>query len=189
MHKASSLPARSLRRRGVGLGVVLASFALSLFGTSARAEWTWNVGYHNPAVSTWGLNLLYLGPQWGFETGIGWVDVSSTKSTDPKSGDASATDDGKAKAEKTRTTRLNLAGDVDVKYFLASGKLRPFLQAGLGVGIGAAAGADSGFGAGTGGGFAGLGLLIGGPSFYVYGSYNWTGRSSTFAQAGLGFGL
>ena len=57
--------------------LVLAALAGLGASTPARADWTWNVGYQNPAGSTFGLNLLYLGTQWGIEFGVG--DRKSTR--------------------------------------------------------------------------------------------------------------
>lgn len=150
--------------------------ALLFCASKAQAgAWTWNVGYHNPAVSTFGLNLLWFGSEFGFEAGIGWIDVSSVEETNG--------------AKKKSSTKLNIAGDVDGKYFLTSGKFRPYLQAGFGIGFGATTGDDAGASAGTGGGFGGIGLLIGSPDFYAYGSFNMNGSKETFAQAGIGAGL
>ena len=156
---------QKLVKRLVGLAC-----SLLLLASPAVADWTWNVGYHNPAGSTVGLNLLYLGPTFGFEAGLGWIDVRADSDDDKKT-------DGSFAA----------AGDVNLKYFVSSGKVRPYAQAGVAIGFGARTG--SGAGASTGGGFAGLGLLIGSPSFYGYGAYDLDGSRSAFVQAGLGFDL
>lgn len=151
------------------------------FAAPAHAVWTWNIGYHNPAVSTLGLNFLYLGTDWGFETGIGWIDVRSN-AEDAKETETTA-DDNK------ESTSLTVAGDVDVKYFLTSGKFRPYLQGGVGVGLGAKTGSGGGVGAGTGEGFGGLGVLFGSQALYAYASYNLNGSKSAFVQAGVGADL
>lgn len=149
----------------------------------AEANWTLNIGYHNPIVSTWGLNLLYIGSKFGFEAGVGWVEVDANGDDDQ--------DDQPGDDENEDTAALRIAGDVDLKYFINSGAARAFLQGGVGVGIGANAGDESGAGAGagTGGGFAGIGLLIGSPSVYAYGSFNISGSEDTFLQAGIGFDI
>lgn len=136
----------------------------------AKANWSLNIGYQNPVVATWGLNLLYLGNQFGFEAGVGWVDVDGQVADDDEEDRAS----------------VRVAGDVDLKYFFNSGGARAFIQGGFGVGFGAAAGDGGGAGAGTGGGFAGIGLLVGSPSVYAYGSLNLNGSQDSFFQAGLG---
>lgn len=153
--------------------------------STAQANWTLNIGYQNPAVSTWGVNFLYLGSKWGFEAGIGWIDAEANVDDDDDEND-----DELAKGdEDDDRASLRLAGDVDLKYFLTSGSARVFLQGGVGVGAGIAAGDDGGAGAGTGGGFGGVGVLLGSPSFYGYGSFNVNGSSHTFVQAGLGLDI
>ncbi len=150
----------------------LVAIFLSTFlqNSVASAAWSLNLGFHNPPNSTFGVNFLYFGSQWGFEAGVGWVDARST-------------DNG-----KSDTTSVAATGDVNGKYFFTSGSVRPYLQGGIGVGIGAAAGDRGGVGAGASGLFAGAGLLFGSPKFYGYGSYNVT-QGSGFGQAGIGFGL
>lgn len=167
--------------------LVLALVALSSgLATEAQANWSANVGYQNPAVSTYGLNFLYLGSQWAFETGIGWIDAEA--SADDDDDDAAGTATGEAK-DKDDGASVHVAGDIDVKYLFSGGGLRPYIQAGVGVGIGAAAGDDSGAGAGTGGGFVGIGLFVGGTSAYGYASINAGGGDSTFVQAGIGLDI
>jgi hypothetical protein len=151
----------------------------TLFASSAHANWTLNVGYQNPIVSTWGLNLLYIGSQWGFEAGIGWIDAEAKVDEDePDNNSNNDPDEDGSKAA------IAIAGDIDLKYFFASGAARPFLQGGFGVDLGAKSG--EGAGAGTGGGFVGLGILLGSPSIYGYGSINVNGSQDSFYQAGLG---
>lgn len=112
------------------LGLVI----MLLASASARADWTWNVGYQNPAVSTFGFNLFYMGNPWGFEVGLGWIDVSSHKNDD--SGDEIQPKEGDDGDDKS-SAGIHLAGDADVKYMLSSGKFRPYVQGGFGLGIGA----------------------------------------------------
>ena len=153
--------------------LVVIAAALAGLAPSARADWTVNAGYHNPIVSTYGLNLLYIGSEWGFEAGLGWVDIHDQKTTD-------------ANGKETTDTQFHAAGDVDLKYFLSSGTVRPYLQGGVAVGIGAT---NGGAGAGAGDGFGGIGLLIGSPKLYIYGSYNMNAAKDDFVQAGIGVGL
>ena len=148
---------------------------------TALADWTLNVGYQNPAVSTVGVNFLYQGGRWGFETGIGWIDVDAQTDSDKDDAEAETTEPKKGDQASVR-----VAGDVDVKYFFSSGGIRPFVQGGFGVGIGASAGDDSGAGAGAGGGFGGLGLFFGSGTPYGYASFNAGGGGGTFLQAGVG---
>jgi hypothetical protein len=91
--------------------------------------------------------------------------------------------------EENDRASVHVAGDIDLKYFLTSGGARAFIQGGFGLGFGAAVGDGGGAGAGTGGGFAGIGLLVGSPSVYAYGSFNLSGSQDTFLQAGLGIDI
>jgi hypothetical protein len=161
----------------------LVALILACCSGIAEANWTANVGYQNPAVSTWGLNLFYIGQSWGFEAGIGWIDANAHVDDDDDDGDGA--DDGSDDDDDDKAS-VALAGDIDLKYFLTGGSARLFFQGGFGVGLGATAGDDSGAGAGLGGGFAGLGVLLGSPSMYGYASFNVNGNDDTFVQAGLG---
>jgi hypothetical protein len=167
--------------------IALACLAsLTLFApTSAFADWTLNLGYQNPAGSTYGLNFLYMGAKWAFEAGIGWVDASTTVDDDDDDKD----DDKDGDKDDDDSASLALGGDIDLKYLFSSGSIRPFLQAGFGVGIGGRVGDGSGASAGTGSGFGGAGLLVGSKSLYLYGSYNINGSDHSFVQAGLGFDI
>ena len=170
---------------------------LALVPGTARASWTVNAGYHNPAVSTYGLNLLNIGTNWGFEVGVGWIDVA-VQDDDSKSllhVPAPATaESGAARRVLRDETKFTLAGGASLKYFFSSGKVRPYLQGGADFGIGATTGKDGdgkdgGAGASAFGPYGGLGLLIGSPSFYIYGAYNLAEHQNTFAQAGIGIGI
>ena len=158
---------------------ILLTSVVTLFSSSAFANWTLNVGYQNPIVSTWGLNLLYIGSEWGFEAGVGWVDAEANVDDDEDDNNNNPTDD-----DDDDSASLRVAGDIDLKYFFMSGAARPFLQGGFGVGLGAKSG--EGAGAGTGSGFVGLGILLGSPAIYGYGSINAISSEDTFIQAGLG---
>ncbi len=151
------------------------------------ADWTLNVGYHNPRPATYGVNFLYIGTSWGFEAGIGWLDVNAEKSADDDDVDAkngTANDDAKDDGDAS----FAIAGDVDLKYFLASGGARPYLQFGIGAGFGADD--DSGFDAGAGGPFGGIGLLAGSPSLYLYVAASVDGAANDpRLEAGIGFDL
>lgn len=155
-----------------------AILALALWGLSQRAmaEWTWNIGWQNPANATVGVNFLYLGSKWGFECGIGAVKADSEDTTDDE--------------ERKTNANLAVAGDIDVKYFFGSSGgrgLRPYLQVGVGAGAGATVGEDADAGAGVGGPFAGLGFLGDAGSWYVYAAYNISRHSNGYPQAGIGF--
>ncbi len=166
------------------LKMLLAFAGLVGIAPEGFADWTLNVGYHNPRPATYGVNFLYLGSQWGFEAGIGWIDVNAEKSSDDDDDDAT---DGSAKDDDGDAS-FAVAGDVDVKYFLASGGVRPYLQFGLGAGFGADD--DSGFNAGAGGPFGGIGLLAGSPSLYVYVAGTVDGAvQGPRLEAGVGFDL
>ena len=160
------------------MGFIFLSFS---FPERADANWTLNLGYHNPPGATVGVNFLYLSSGWAFEIGIGWVDADATDDEDDDSTNSSDDD------EDSVTVRAS--GGLNFKYFLSGGGLRPYLQIGVGAGVGAKAGDDSGVGAGVGGGYGGLGILAGGRDLYVYGSYNIGSGSNGFLQAGFGFDI
>lgn len=159
------------------LAVSAAVFSMGLASSALAGDLTLNVGYHNPVDSTYGANLLWLGSSWGFEAGVGWVDVHDNTATNGKG------------EQTTKSTSFEAAGDLDLKYFFSGSGVRPYMQAGFGVGIGATAGSGSGAGAGTGGGFAGLGLLLGSKTFYAYVSLDMDSSKNGFAQGGLGVGI
>lgn len=164
------------------LGFAAATLGAIFSGSQmARADWTANIGYHNPVIATYGLNLLYFGQSIGFEVGLGWIDVKSETSKD------SSSDSSTDSSSKKTNTSLHLAGDLDLKYFFTSGKVRPYVQGGVAYGIGAST--NNGASAGTGGGFAGLGLLFGGPPLYAYAAYNFDSSRDGFVQVGLGTSL
>ena len=140
----------------------------------ALANWTFNLGYHNPPGAKVGANFLYIGSDWGFELGLGWLDLDSSD----KDGD---NDDD--------STTAQASGAVSVKYFLSSGAARFYVQAGMGAAIGAEVGDDNDLGAGLGGPYGGLGLLLGSPKFYGYAAYNIGRGDDGFAQAGIGFDI
>ncbi|WP_234996138.1 hypothetical protein [Pseudobacteriovorax antillogorgiicola] len=156
------------------------------FGLSSPvlANWTLNLGYHNPPGATVGVNFLYFSSDWAFEVGIGWVDADAE--TDDEDDDAADTSDD----DDEDSVSVRASGALNFKYFLGSGGFRPYLQIGVGAGIGAKAGDDdSGVGAGVGGGYGGLGIMAGSPSFYGYASYNIGRGSDGFIQLGFGFDI
>jgi len=165
-------------RRYLMAAIILASSVLAV-SRPAMANWTLNLGYQNPAGSSYGVNFLYFGQQWGFEIGIGWMELKAKDSDDANNGTNNN--------DKKDNASLKVAGDIDVKYFFSGRSLRPYAQLGFGYGAGAAVGEDAGAGVATGAGFAGIGLIAGDPGFYGYASFN-VGAGS-FLQAGLGFDI
>lgn len=159
---------------------------LLLFAPDCFANWTLNLGYQNPRPATYGVNFLYVGSQWGFEAGIGWIDVDAEADTDDDDDDEGA---GKKEDDDDENdASFAVAGDVDVKYFFSSGGVRPYLQLGLGAGLGADD--DSGVHAGAGGPFVGLGIFGGSPSLYVYVAASTSGsRDAPRIEAGIGFDI
>ena len=139
------------------------------------ANWTLNVGYHNPVNAKVGLNLLYWGSQWNFELGLGWVDASLR-----------ATDDKDEQNKSNDAAAVAATGDINFKYRLSSGAIAPYIQAGLGASVGASVGDQGGVGANLGGPFIGLGLMFGKPNFYAYAAYNIGSSHDGQVQAGLG---
>ena len=160
---------------------------LMLFAPDCFANWTLNLGYQNPRPATYGVNFLYVGSQWGFEAGIGWIDVDAEADTDDEADEANDKDDEDDEDDENDAS-LAVAGDIDVKYFFANGGVKPYLQLGLGAGLGADD--DSGFHAGAGGPFVGLGIFAGSPSLYVYVAASTSGsRDAPRIEAGIGFDI
>jgi hypothetical protein len=156
-------------------GIVLASLLLPL-GSSSYANWTFNVGYHNPPQAGLGVNFLYGGSQFAVELGIGSVQSDANFDNDKKA----AKDDGVA---------LGIGGDINAKAFFSSGGVRPYVQAGMLLGTSGSLGDNSGFGVGSGSVFAGGGLWLGQlSSVHGYLSYNVL-ASTGFLQAGIGFDI
>lgn len=161
-----------------------------LLAPPCRADWSWNLGHQNPPGATVGLNFLYEGSKWDFETGIGWIDAKAEADDDKSTEDDQKTDEEKKEEEKKNRASISAAGDVNLKYLLASGgAIRPYIQGGFGVGVGVAAGHNSGAGAGTGAPFGGLGIFIGRRPLYVYLGAAAGTSLDPFLQGGLGFDL
>lgn len=157
---------------------------LTLYSSNLFANWSLNIGYNNPPGATIGINFLKtFSKNLGFEVGIGWVHIKASDDDDDNNSSSNQNDN-----DKDDSTKLAVAGDVNLKYFFSSGTVKPYLQGGFGVGVGASLGDDTDAGAGVGGGFGGLGLMIGGQSFYVYGSLN-LASGGTFLQGGVGFDI
>lgn len=150
---------------------------------SALANWTLNLGYHNPLNAQMGVNFMRLSGNWGIEIGVGWINMD-TIDTDKDKDDSGSTNDS---TEGDDTAHAALAGEIDLKYFFSSGSVRPFLQGGFGAGVAAEVGKKIDAGAGIGGPFIGGGLLFGSPKFYAYIS---TIVADHFPlQAGIGFDI
>lgn len=160
--------------------LLLFGLAASLgISSPARANWTLNLGYHNPLNSKIGFNFLYWGSQWNFEAGVGWLDA-----------DAEADDDEGELDKDDDKVSVQAAGDIDIKYRFGSGGIAPYLQLGIGAGTGVEVGDDTGGGVGLGGPFVGAGLFFGKPQFHGYAALNlMTESKDTEFQAGLGFDI
>lgn len=157
--------------------------ALLFTPQAAWANWTLNLGYHNPLNAQIGLNFLRMGSNWGFEVGIGWVDmdtIDTDKDNDRTSGNNTNT-------TEDDTARAAIAGEIDLKYFFGSGGFRPFLQGGMGAAVAAEVGKHLDAGAGLGGAFLGGGLLMGTPKFYGYVSASVI--NDVIVQGGIGFDI
>lgn len=150
----------------------IAVFAVVFAASLAKAEWAWNIGYHNPPSSQVGLNFAYFWTKWAFEIGIGYVNIDD-KDKDNKN-------------EEDDDTNIRVGGGINMKYLFSYGVVRPYLQGGFGMATGIDVGDDASAGAGLGGGYFGGGLYIKSSSVHVYASYN-VGNSTSFLQAGLGF--
>lgn len=154
-------------------------FFTSLVSTNAFANWTLNLGYHNPVYSKVGVNFLYWGSQWNFEIGVGWID-----------GDAHADDDKDEENKDDDHVSAAAAGDIDLKYRFMTGTFSPYIQGGFGASTAARVGDDSGADANVGGPFVGLGFFIGKPAFHVYVAGNYMiDPETTQIQGGIGFDI
>lgn len=178
----SRVGVRARQQMSLCFGLIMGFFSLS---ATAFGQWSWNLGYQNPHIATYGVNFLLMSKPLAVEFGLGWVDGEAVD-TDGKNsnGDQSTDQPG-----DNDTANIRVAGDIDLKYFFTDGAVKPFLQGGVGYGLGASAGKNSGLGFSTGSGFGGLGLFLDMKSFYVYGSYNLNGYQTAFVQGGLGFPL
>ena len=136
-------------------------FSLNVFSLNAQANWSWNIGYHNPPGSQVGVNFMKLWSNWAFEAGIGSLDLNSDSNNDNSS--------------------LQISGAINFKYLFMSGFLRPYVQGGFGTGIAIGGNAS----AGTGNSYLGAGVFFRGSPFYVYLSLLFENNGST--QAGIGF--
>lgn len=148
-------------------------FWIVLFALPSRADWSLNIGYHNPPGSNLGVNFLHEWSNWAFEVGIGSISVESTDSANNSSSSTSA----------------GIGGDLDLKYQFGRSGIRPFLQGGVLVGTGAVVGDNGGVAAGTGAGFLGGGINFSGKDLYFYLGANAFSSRSTEFFLGLGFDI
>ncbi|WP_141732273.1 hypothetical protein [Oligoflexus tunisiensis] len=162
--------------------VAMASAGFCL-ASPCYANWTLNLGYHNPMNAHIGVNFLYWGSQWNFEAGIGWVQVDSGADDE----DEIVSEDDETKEDENLD--LAMAGDLNVKYRFSTGAITPYVQVGIGAWTAAAVGDDPDANADLGGPFAGLGLMLGKPNFHVYAAYNVDKSEHGHFQAGLGFDI
>lgn len=137
---------------------------ISLLSLQSKADWSWNIGYHNPHTATVGVNFLHLWTDWAVELGLGYIQAQS--------GD--------------QTTGLTLGGGVNLKYFFLHNVFRPYLQGGYGMSSGVS---NKGAGVGIAGGFIGGGIFIWSNDFHIYLSYDLAEGGGSFYQVGLGFPL
>jgi hypothetical protein len=160
--------------------LILTLFTFQISST-ALANWSWGLGYHNPPSSTFGVNFMHLWTNWAFETGIGYIGSSEniTPNSQPNSG-------------TTTNSQLYAGGDVNLKYLFSTGFFRPYLQGGMGtaVAIGSANNSknnsnNTGANASLGGSYGGAGFFLYGSEFYVYLSYITSSNGSY--QVGIGF--
>lgn len=144
----------------------------------ALSETSINIGYHNPIYARYGLNILFLNGNTGFEIGLGGLDAEidlDGKDDDDALGTSQDSDDNSG---------VTLVGGLNGKYFFGSGGVRTYLQVGIGASISAEDNEGSNASAST--PYLGGGIWLGGSSIYVYGSYN-VSNHWNFIQAGLGF--
>jgi len=164
-------------RKQLLVGLASAGFCLA---TPSYADWTLNLGYHNPVNANLGVNFLYWGSQWNFEVGIGWAEARA-KATDDADDTTGEKDDDEVRAA--------VAGDLNVKYRLTTGSVAPYLQLGIGAWTAAQVGDRSDADADLGGPFAGVGLMFGKPNIYAYAAYNVFRSNEGQFQAGIGFDI
>lgn len=130
--------------------------------------WSWNIGYHNPPGSNFGLNFQYFWTNWAVELGVGSINSSNNNNNN-------------------NSSAVSVGGDVNLKYLFGSSTFRPYLEGGVGMGTAAASGSNGGVSAGTGSGFLGLGLMLKGNPFYFYIGAVSGNNSSGDLNLGLGF--
>lgn len=148
---------------------------------TAKADWTLNLGYHNPVYSHVGVNFLYWGSQWNFEVGLGWVDGNARDAEDI---------DNDGDVDRGNQVSAAAAGDIDLKYRFSTGTFSPYIQAGFGASTSAELGHDNGVNADLGGPFAGAGFFIGSKKFHVYVAGNYLiDHKDTQVQGGIGFDI
>ena len=168
------------------LFTVIASLSL-LKSTNAFANWTMNLGYHNPVNSKLGANFLYWGSQWNFELGIGWVDGSANADDDDDDNDTANGGNGD---DDDDHVAAYAAGDLDLKYRFLTGTFAPYVQGGFGASTYAKVGDNSGADANVGGPFVGVGFFIGKPAFHVYVAGNYLiDPDTTQIQGGIGWDM
>ena len=140
------------------------------------ANWSLNIGYHNPPQAGLGVNFLYDWTQFALELGIGNIRTDANFNND-------------SKTQGDNGVGLGFGGDINGKFLFMQGPVRPYLQLGTLLGTYGSVGRSSGLGLGSGGIFFGGGLWIGQTSsIHGYLSYNLI-NSSSFLQAGLGFDI
>ena len=159
--------------------ITLLPFLLS--SRTALANWTLNIGYHNPVYSHLGLNFNYWGSQWNIELGIGWIDGAAQQAEDK---------DNNGTNEQDNKIAAAAAGDIDIKYRFMTGTFSPYIQGGFGASTYAEVGDSSTADANVGGPFVGLGFFIGSPAFHAYVAGNYLlDPKDTQIQAGIGFDI
>ncbi len=138
------------------------------------ANWSWNIGYHNPPGSAFGLNFMKLWSNWAVEVGIGYLGSSETKSSTTNSGSSNS---------NSNTAQISTSGDLNLKYLFSSGTFRPYLQGGLGTA--ASVSNKTGANASASNNFVGAGFFLMGSSVYFYTSYVY--NTEGLFQVGIGF--
>lgn len=160
---------------------LLALLPFCLTSKTAKADWTLNLGYHNPVYSHVGVNFLYWGSQWNFELGIGWIDGKAQEAEDK---------DNNGTNEKGNKVSAAAAGDINLKYRFFTGTFSPYIQGGFGASTYAEVGDDNGADANLGGPFVGAGFFIGQKSFHIYVAGNYlVDPKTTQIQGGIGFDI
>ena len=101
------------RRLSVLLLAVLFFGAGCFWSGESRADWSLNLGYQNPANAQYGINFLYEGSNWGFEGGVGYIDINVEKEADD------STESKKNEAD------FRVGGEIDIRYFFRASLFVP----------------------------------------------------------------
>lgn len=135
---------------------IIISCAFFLMSVSANADWSFNVGYHNPPGATVGGNFMYLWTNWAFELGVGYINKTEVINKDSHD-------------KNTKNAYYTVGGDLNLKYLFRAGQtFRPYFVGGVGTGVSTSSGGDVNAGASITHPYGGGGFYLMGNSAYLY---------------------